>query len=442
MATERWEIDSSHSGIHFSVRHLVIAKVRGQFSRWSGARRRARRRLHPGHRRRGDRRLEHRDRRGRPRRPPQVGGLLRRRAVPGADVQDRRGSSRTGDDLTLVGELTIKGITREVALQVEQLGQLKDPWGNQRAAFSAKTAIDRKDFGLAWNQVLETGGAGRGRARQHRDRARGRASGRREGRLTTGGRLALHGTRTSSNRPGIVFGVDPGSFRGNDRKYSISGRSSVSSGPSPAKALSVSGPVRYKRRHRRQIPVEHRPEGRVLPPLLEAAGAELEGRQAAGQQRSFGPEPWCPETPTGTCATAAGTRSRCRRQSTASRHPPAPAPVAPARSTPWSRQRPIRHGWDDQIGRHDVVLPARGQQEVARVVDPHVHVRSRQQVEVDGAEERRGANHVGRQLDDVHLRAGKARRCSSGGPAPQARRPAPAAGRGAASSAARRCGGA
>ena len=38
MATERWEIDSSHSGIHFSVRHLVIAKVRGQFSRWSGAR--------------------------------------------------------------------------------------------------------------------------------------------------------------------------------------------------------------------------------------------------------------------------------------------------------------------------------------------------------------------------------------------------------------------
>jgi polyisoprenoid-binding protein YceI len=37
MATERWEIDASHSGIHFSVRHLVIAKVRGQFSRWSGA---------------------------------------------------------------------------------------------------------------------------------------------------------------------------------------------------------------------------------------------------------------------------------------------------------------------------------------------------------------------------------------------------------------------
>ena len=56
------------------------------------------------------------------------------------------------------GELTIKGITREVALQVEQLGTVKDPWGNERAAFSAKTAIDRKDFGLTWNVALETGG--------------------------------------------------------------------------------------------------------------------------------------------------------------------------------------------------------------------------------------------------------------------------------------------
>ena len=43
-------------------------------------------------------------------------------------------------------------------LRVEQHGQAKDPWGNLRAAFSAKTSIDRKDFGLAWNQVLETGG--------------------------------------------------------------------------------------------------------------------------------------------------------------------------------------------------------------------------------------------------------------------------------------------
>ena len=41
---------------------------------------------------------------------------------------------------------------------MERLGTVKDPWGNERAAFSARTAIDRKDFGLTWNQVLETGG--------------------------------------------------------------------------------------------------------------------------------------------------------------------------------------------------------------------------------------------------------------------------------------------
>ena len=57
-----------------------------------------------------------------------------------------------------IGDLTIRGITREVVLRVEQHGQAKDPWGNVRAAFSAKTTIDRKDFGLTWNQALETGG--------------------------------------------------------------------------------------------------------------------------------------------------------------------------------------------------------------------------------------------------------------------------------------------
>jgi polyisoprenoid-binding protein YceI len=157
MATVRWEIDSSHSGIHFSVRHLVIAKVRGQFSRWTGA-------------------VEVPD------------GDFTKASVEAVidassietGVADRDTHLKSadffdvaqfpeitftaarvtpkGDDLTVVGQLTIKGITREVALEVEPLGQVKDPWGNERAAFSATTAIDRKDFGLTWNQVLETGG--------------------------------------------------------------------------------------------------------------------------------------------------------------------------------------------------------------------------------------------------------------------------------------------
>jgi polyisoprenoid-binding protein YceI len=70
----------------------------------------------------------------------------------------KRVQARSDADIDVVGDLTIKGITREVVLRVEQHGQAKDPWGNLRVAFSAKTSLDRKDFGLTWNQVLETGG--------------------------------------------------------------------------------------------------------------------------------------------------------------------------------------------------------------------------------------------------------------------------------------------
>ena len=158
MATERWEIDSSHSGIHFSVRHLVIAKVRGQFGRWSGTV------LVPD-------------------------GDLNRASVNVAidassintGVADRDAHLKSADffdvatypeinfrtdrvepqsngRLRLVGQLTLKGVTRQATFDVESHGQAADPWGNLRAAFTAKTSVDRRDFGLTWNQVLETGG--------------------------------------------------------------------------------------------------------------------------------------------------------------------------------------------------------------------------------------------------------------------------------------------
>jgi polyisoprenoid-binding protein YceI len=158
MATERWEIDSSHSGIHFSVRHLVIAKVRGQFSRWSGAvvvtdgdfsKASVEAVIDAS--------------------SIETGVADRDAHLKSADFFDvaqfpevrftaSRVEAKGADELRLVGQLTIKGITREVALEVEQLGKVQDPWGNERAAFSARTAIDRKDFGLTWNQVLEAGG--------------------------------------------------------------------------------------------------------------------------------------------------------------------------------------------------------------------------------------------------------------------------------------------
>lgn len=65
---------------------------------------------------------------------------------------------RDGDDLTLIGDLTIRGVTQPVVLKVASHGRQADPWGGERAGFEATGKIKRSDFGLTWNQALETGG--------------------------------------------------------------------------------------------------------------------------------------------------------------------------------------------------------------------------------------------------------------------------------------------
>ena len=158
MASERWEIDSSHSSLHFSVRHLVIAKVRGSFERWSGTIQ-----VPDGDFSKAtvtvtidassiDTRVADRD--GHLKSPD----FFDVAQYPELRFVGKRVQSRADGEIDVVGELTLKGITREAVLRVEQHGQAKDPYGNVRAAFTAKTSIDRKDFGLTWNQVLETGG--------------------------------------------------------------------------------------------------------------------------------------------------------------------------------------------------------------------------------------------------------------------------------------------
>jgi polyisoprenoid-binding protein YceI len=65
---------------------------------------------------------------------------------------------RPGESFRLVGDLTIRGTTREVTLEATFDGRGKDPWGGERVSFSASGKIDRREFGLTWNQALETGG--------------------------------------------------------------------------------------------------------------------------------------------------------------------------------------------------------------------------------------------------------------------------------------------
>lgn len=67
-------------------------------------------------------------------------------------------TAKGGDDYLVEGDLTIKDVTRRITVPVTHLGVAKDPWGNEKLAFEAEIVINRKDFGLTWNAVLETGG--------------------------------------------------------------------------------------------------------------------------------------------------------------------------------------------------------------------------------------------------------------------------------------------
>jgi polyisoprenoid-binding protein YceI len=157
MAQENWQVDGAHSAIHFSVRHMVISKVRGRFTRWN-----AKLALDPSDLARSavevdieaasiDTGVADRDAHLR------SGDFLDAGKHPSLTYRSRRVEALSPERLRIVGDLTIRGVTREVVLEAEH-GRGKDPWGNERAGFVATATLNRKDFGLAWNQALETGG--------------------------------------------------------------------------------------------------------------------------------------------------------------------------------------------------------------------------------------------------------------------------------------------
>jgi polyisoprenoid-binding protein YceI len=162
MATQRFDIDTTHSGVHFTVRHLVISKVRGRFTRFSGT-------VWLDDQNPAASRVEaFIDADSVDTNEPKRDGHLRSpdffdvAQFPQITFQSTRveaaGAAGAGGELRVTGDLTIHGVTRPVTLAAESLGRAKDPWGGERAGFSAKLSVDRKDFGLQWNMALEAGG--------------------------------------------------------------------------------------------------------------------------------------------------------------------------------------------------------------------------------------------------------------------------------------------
>jgi polyisoprenoid-binding protein YceI len=159
--TTTWSIDPAHSAAEFSAKHMMITTVRGRIADVSGALV-----LDDADWNRStvdvelvaasiDTRNEQRD--GHLRSPD----FLDAEQFPTLRFRSTRveGAAPTPDTkFRVVGDLTIRGVTRQVVLDATYEGRGRDPWGGERVSFSAETKVDRRDFGLTWNAALETGG--------------------------------------------------------------------------------------------------------------------------------------------------------------------------------------------------------------------------------------------------------------------------------------------
>ena len=153
-----WSFDLVHSSVNFTVRHMVVSKVRGRFTKWDGSLVMDEQKPAGGRvdvvidAASIDTGVEQRDGHLK---SPDFFDVAR---FPTIAFKSTKVEPAGSGVLKVTGELTLHGVTRPVVLDVEYAGSAKDPWGGVRAGFSARTSLDRKEFGLTYNQLLETGG--------------------------------------------------------------------------------------------------------------------------------------------------------------------------------------------------------------------------------------------------------------------------------------------
>lgn len=153
-----WTLDGAHTHVEFAVKHMMIATVKGRFGEVHGtlsfdeqnpaastvevtiptASLDTRQEQRDGHLKSAD--------------------FFDVAQYPEIRFTSTRIEKTGGNRYALTGNLTIRDVTREVTLDVEDQGRGTTPWGTQQAGFTATAKIDRKDFGLTWNQALEAGG--------------------------------------------------------------------------------------------------------------------------------------------------------------------------------------------------------------------------------------------------------------------------------------------
>jgi polyisoprenoid-binding protein YceI len=156
-AKTQWKLDATHTSVEFSAKHLMITTVKGRIADVEGT-------------------IEIDEKSPK---NSSVEAVLKAASIDSRTTQ-RDDHLRSGDFLNvekfpeirfrstkieggreefkLTGDLTIRDVTKPITLDVTFEGETKDPWGGERAGFSAKGKFDRRDFGLTWNQVLEAGG--------------------------------------------------------------------------------------------------------------------------------------------------------------------------------------------------------------------------------------------------------------------------------------------
>ena len=152
----QWKLDTTHTQVGFSVKHMAISTVRGRFTRFDGA---------------GET-----DDAGR---VTKAGFTIDTASIDtnqeqrdahlrSADFFDAEGHptltftstsvTQDGSDITIVGDFTMRGVTKSLTLKGETAPKVKDPWGMTRTALTLEGKLNRKDWGLSWNQALELGG--------------------------------------------------------------------------------------------------------------------------------------------------------------------------------------------------------------------------------------------------------------------------------------------